>query len=489
MFKDLRAKQSFTIASITFWSQFAVYSFQAILILYLTRSVKRYGLGFDESQAYAFQGASHAMMYAVVMLGGFMADRYLGLRRAILLGSLLLAFSFLLIFISGFFVESSRYFFIAAYALIPAASSLLLGTSSGLVSKIYSDDPLNAKSAMTTYYISINVGSILAFSLAPWLMQYEFGPLTVLLIVFVGKLISAVNFLYRYKMYDNVVEEIDKNKMPFRSKMIVISYLVVIYITTLLAYSAPNIANMSILFFSIVCLFAFLFYTMTLDGHVRIKQIVGLILIVVAVVFFVVYNQMNSTMVLLAQNNSDLMMFGVHINAAAYQLVNPFVIILGGLLLVLIYPYFPRFCIPYQFAVGILLSSVGMYVVYFGLNESSNGIISGNYLVWSYILVSISELFVSAIGLSMIGSYCNIKTIGLAMGAWYISNALSSSITGLLNQVVSLPSKGATILKSAHMYKIYFLNTSIVVLLIGCIVCVLAYALVRYMKSKEVSFI
>ncbi|AEE87458.1 Di-/tripeptide transporter [Francisella cf. novicida Fx1] len=52
MFKDLKSKQSFTIAAITFWGQFATYSFNAILILYLTRSVLDYGIGFSESHAY-----------------------------------------------------------------------------------------------------------------------------------------------------------------------------------------------------------------------------------------------------------------------------------------------------------------------------------------------------------------------------------------------------------------------------------------------------
>ena len=102
MFKDLKTKQSFTIAAITFWRQFATYSFNVILILYLTKSVIDYGIGFSESYAYSFQGIYKAMNYAIIMFGGYIADRYLGLRSSIFLGSLLLTSVYLTVFLSGF---------------------------------------------------------------------------------------------------------------------------------------------------------------------------------------------------------------------------------------------------------------------------------------------------------------------------------------------------------------------------------------------------
>lgn len=247
------------------------------------------------------------MGYAILMIGGYIADKYLGLRRAILLGSLLMAFSYLLIFLSGFFVQYTNEFFIFSYALIPASSSLFLGTSSGMVSKIYSTDYKAAKGAMTSFYIAINLGSLIAFAISPILIGYKYGALAVLAIVFVGKTIAALNFYYRFDMYDNVVDKIDKEPMPFKSKSIVISYLVIAYVLTLIFYQIPNQANVILGTISIICLLAFLLRTVVgLKAEVRIKQVIGLFLIVIAVVFFVVYNQMGSTLIFLAKNNSDL---------------------------------------------------------------------------------------------------------------------------------------------------------------------------------------
>ncbi|QEO56724.1 peptide MFS transporter [Francisella marina] len=490
MLKDLRTKQSFTIAAITFWGQFATYSFNAILILYLTKSVLDYGIGFSESHAYSFQGIYKAMNYAIIMFGGYIADRYLGLRRSIFWGSLLLAFAYLAVFLSGFMVHVSNEFFIFTFALVPVCGSLSMGTASAMVSKIYSTDPVHAKSGMTMFYISINLGSLLAYLVAPSLIGYQFGALAVLGIVFVGKLIAIANFSYRYKIYDNVVDEADKSPMTIIAKKVVLGYLAIVYIFTVVCYHYPDYANVVVAGISILCLVIFLFRTIFfLKDDVRIKQIVGLILIIVAVVFFVIYNQMESTLVMAAKNNSDLLMFGFSVNPASYQMVNPILIIFGGMLLIRIYPLLPRFYIPYQFAVGVLLAAIGLFVMYYGFSHDNNGIISGNYITLSYILISISELFVSAIGLSMIGIYCDGKTIGFAMGAWYISASMANSITGLLNQVVALPEDGISTVESASLYQTYFFDTSISVMSIGIFVLVLAYFLIRFMKRRKIDFV
>lgn len=489
MLKDIKTKQSFTIAAITFWGQFATYSFNAILILYLTKSVMDYGIGFSESHAYSFQGIYKAMNYAIIMLGGYIADKYLGLRRSIFWGSLLLAFAYFAVFLSGFTVHISNEFFIFAFALVPVCGSLQLGTASAMVSKIYSEDPVNAKSGMTMFYISINLGSLLAYMVAPSLIGYKFGALAVLSIVFVGKLLAIANFSYRYKMYDNVVDDIDKKPMTITAKKVVLGYLAIVYIFTVICYHYPDYANVVVAGMSMLCLAVFFLRTMFfLDGNVRVKQIIGLILIIVAVVFFVIYNQMESTLVMAAKNNSDLMMFGFSVSPAKYQMVNPILIIFGGLVLIRIYPMLPRFYIPYQFAVGVLLASLGLFVMYYGFSHDINGIISGNYITLSYVLISISELFVSAIGLSMIGIYCDSKTIGFAMGAWYISSSMANSITGLLNQVVALPKDGVSAVESANIYKDYFFNTSAVVMAIGVLTFVVAFLVIRFMRNRNIEF-
>ena len=98
--EKMQQKQSANIIMITFWSQFSSYVLNTILILFLTRPLFEHGLGYSEIKAYAFIGISQATGYLMPILGGTMADRVLGLRRSILIGSLLLALAYLFMMLS-----------------------------------------------------------------------------------------------------------------------------------------------------------------------------------------------------------------------------------------------------------------------------------------------------------------------------------------------------------------------------------------------------
>lgn len=101
-----------------------------------------------------------------------------------------------------------------------------MGTASSMVSHIYSDDAIKAKSAMTFYYMAINIGALLATILAPSLLDSPYGPLSVLAVAFAGKAIAALNFAKRYSLYNDVI--LGKDKKPFsrRSLYQLITYLV-----------------------------------------------------------------------------------------------------------------------------------------------------------------------------------------------------------------------------------------------------------------------
>lgn len=240
----LRQKQANNIIYITFWSQFSVYALNTILVLFLTRPVWSQGLGYSQAKAYAFIGVAHAMGYLMPMLGGYMADTVVGIRRSILLGSIMLATAYLLIMISGYTVSTlGDTFFIAAYAFVPATNSLLMGTSSSMVSHIYSDDAVKAKSAMTYYYIAINVGALLATLIAPLLFESRYGPLSILTLAFLGKSIAALNFAKRYPIYENVIWGKDQSKLSKSGIFRLIAYIATIYVLTLFAYSHVYVAS------------------------------------------------------------------------------------------------------------------------------------------------------------------------------------------------------------------------------------------------------
>lgn len=484
---SIRQRQTNNIVFITFWSQFSVYALNTVLILFLTRPLLEQGLGYSQAKAYAFIGISQATGYLMPILGGFMADRVLGVRRAILIGSILLAFGYLLVMLSGSTLTShGDFFFLAAYALIPGTNSLLMGTASGMVSQIYADDPTLAKSAMTFYYMAINVGALLATFIGPTLLDSRYGPLSVFALVFIGKSIAALNFAKRYSLYENVIWGKDKQALSKSDKILLIGYLIIIYISTLLAYSHVYQASIIISVGCILGIGWFFIKTIRLPSNKRSKQMVALLLIIEAVVFFVIYNQMNSTLVLFAKDNSNLTLLGFHISPAQYQMLNPLLIIALGTQLPRFYARFPKFTIPYQFAAGTLLAGVALFMMGLACVFSTTGIVNGNFLGLTYVLISLAELWVSAIGLSMIGLYCDSEAISFAMGVWYLASSLSNAISGRIASFVAIPEGMNSALERLTIYTKYYLVMGMVTLALGAFMFWIAKLLQRIFKEWKI---
>jgi POT family proton-dependent oligopeptide transporter len=483
----LRQKQANNIIFITFWSQFSVYALNTVLILFLTRPLWSQGLGYSQAKAYAFIGVAHAMGYLMPMLGGYMADTVIGIRRSILLGSILLALAYLLIMLSGYTVSSvGDTFFIAAYALIPASNSLLMGTSSSMVSHIYSDDAIKAKAAMTYYYIAINVGALLATLIAPLLFESRYGPLSILTLTFVGKSIAALNFVKRYSIYENVIWGKDKSKFSKTGKLLLVAYIIIIYTLTLFAYSHVYIASTVIAIGCGLGIIWFLRKTLKLNGVVRHKQMIALLLIIEAVVFFVIYNQMNSTLILFAEYNSDHNLFGLTVSPAHYQILNPLLILAIGSQLPRFYKIFPHFTIPYQFAAGTSLAGLALLVMAYAAFISPNGIVNGNYIALTYILISLAELWVSAIGLSMVGLYCDQKSLAFAMGVWYLASSLAHAISGRVAAWVAIPNNHYSAVDTLPFYQDYYFVLGLTALGLGLMMYLLAFILQKIMQKGGV---
>lgn len=487
---SLQQKQTNNIIFITFWSQFAVFVFNTILVLFLTRPIVQQGLGYNQAQAYAFIGVSSATGYLMPILGGYMADNIVGVRRSILLGSIMLALAYLLVMLSGYTLAAhGDKLFIAAYALIPATNSLLMGTASSMISYIYSNDAIKAKSAMTYYYMAINVGALLAILISPGLLDSRYGPLSILTITFIGKSIAALNFATNYSIYDKVIW--GKDKVGFGKKGIayLASYILLIYMLTLFAYSHVYVGSIIIGAGCALGILWFFVETLSLKGEAGTKQLIATLLIIEAVIFFIIYVQTNTTLIIFAQNNSDRNLFGFIISPAQYQLLNPILILLVGSQLPRFYRFFPRFTIPYQFASGTMLSGMALLLMAFAASRATQGIVQGNYIALTYILVTIAELWVSAIGLSMIGLYCDPKNIAFAMGVWYLACSMAAAISGNLAAWVAVPEYIHSAVESLPYYKNYYLIMGICALGAGGIMFLLAYYLQKIMKRRGIQVV
>lgn len=473
--------QVFNVTTITFFGQFASYSIMSIFILFLTLPLAKDGLGMTESEAYEFMGVAQAMGYLMPFIGGMVIDKYLGIRRGITWGVTLLTVAYALVYVGSSYVHTfGTHAFILAYALVPAINALVGSPSSAMVSRIYKGDEVGSKSGMTYYYMAINVGSLIGIGLAPVLMDSHLGVMSVLAVVVVGKALAAMNFIVKRNIYDNVVDDMDKSKMTIKRLIPVLAYILIGYVVTYVAFLNPHMSTYLIGLGCAGGILTFCARTMMLKGVDRTKQLVAAFLILVAIVFFVLYNQMATTMVMFIKNNTDLKMLGVELAAAQFQMINPVIILAIGGMLPRFYKKFKGFTIPYQFAAGVILSGLSILVLWMGAQSGyETGISSGNYVALSYFLITIAELFVSAVGLSMIGLYCHPSMIAFAMGSWYLASSMSNLISGQLGKLVAVE-QGADRLTSIHNYGDYFLNMGGGAVIIG----VVLWLIMRELQSS-----
>ena len=487
--RDLIKSQVTNVTMITFLGQFASYSINSIFILFLTMPMIKDGLGMTETQAYEFMGVTQAVGYIMPFVGGYIIDKFLGLRRGITLGISLLAVAYGLVYLGSSYVHVfGNTAFIAAYALIPAINALASSPSSALVSRIYKDDEVGSKSGMTFYYMSINVGSLIGIGLAPMLMNSHYGVMSVLAIVVIGKALAAINFVGKRKIYDNVIDDMDATPMTTARTIPVLAYLVIGYAIAFFAYLNPGISTYLIGAGCVLGISLFCIRTLMLKGTDRTKQLVAAFLILVAVVFFVLYNQMATTMVLFTKNSTDLSLLSLKLEPAQFQMINPLIILLIGSALPRFYSAFKNFTIPYQFAVGVVLAGLAMIALWAATaTANSEGVASANYVGLAYLIITIAELFVSAVGLSMIGLYCHPSMIAFAMGAWYLASSMSNLISGQLGQLVALPKTGIDNIAALHSYGGYFSDMGMVGIAIGLGLCVVMFFLQRNLKQRGIA--
>ena len=173
------------------------------------------------------------------------------------------------------------------------------------------------------------------------------------------------------------------------------------------------------------------------------------------------------------------------ISPAQYQMLNPLLIIAIGLQLPRFYQRFPKFSIPWQFACGTVLAGISLLFIAFVARFGNEGIVNGNYIAITYILITLAELWVSAIGLSMIGLYCDNRALGFAMGTWYLASSLSNTLSGRIAHWVAIPKNMTSPIQSLAIYQHYYQNMGVVACLLGVGMLFIAYYLQRGFNKRS----
>lgn len=424
------------------WERFCYYGMRVLLTLFLVKSLMK-----GDAEASLIYGAYTGLVYAAPILGGRLADKFLGYRYAVILGGLLMAIGEFLI------LGGTETTLLVGMGALIVGNGYFKANISTIVGKLYEDNDPRRDSGFTIFYIGINIGALLATTLVAYVGE-TYGFDKGFLLAGLGMLAGILIFWVNRKTYSKApgleYTEAGKAKAfgPFNYvHAITIGSLALIPLCYVL------ILNNEVLNWIFLGLFLYVGYTLIKAGRDedkatgeniwqdRMKALI--IFMLINITFWACFEQAGTSLTLFADRNVDRSIFGWMMPASMTQFFNPaFIIIFGSIFSVMWVKLSEKGknpSIPMKFAFGILQLAAGFLLTYVGFLLSENHLVPLIILVLLYLLHTTGELFLSPIGLSMVTKLSPKKMAGTAMGAWFLSFAIANLLGG---QIAALTGSG-----------------------------------------------
>ncbi|MCG7366560.1 dipeptide/tripeptide permease DtpA [Pantoea sp. ACRSH] len=470
-------KAFYLIFSIELWERFGFYGLQAIMAVYLVKQ-----LGMTEADSITLFASFSALVYGLVAIGGWLGDKVLGTKRVIVLGVIVLALGYALVAFSGHHVGMVY----VGMATIAVGSGLFKANPSSLLSTCYEKDDPRLDGAFTMFYMSINVGSLFSMMLTPWLAA-KYGWSVAFSLSVIGLVITLLNFLFCKGLVKNYGSKPDFAPLNVsKLLMTLVGVVVLVAIATWLLHH-QTIARITLGVVALGIILIFAKEAFSLQGAARRKMIVAFLLMVEAIVFFVLYMQMPTSLNFFAIRNVEHTILGITFEPEQFQALNPFWIMLASPLLAAVYNKLgDRLPMPFKFAIGMVLCSAAFLVLPLGAKFASDaGIVSVNWLILSYALQSIGELMISGLGLAMVAQLVPQRLMGFIMGSWFLTTAGAAMIAGKVAGMMAVPKDVTNPLASLDIYSSVFQQIGIVTGVIAVLMLLTAPLLNRMVQTPQ----
>ncbi|WP_435262142.1 peptide MFS transporter [Tenacibaculum sp. nBUS_03] len=416
------------------WERFSFYGMRALLVLYMTKH-----LLFTDEMSFGIYAAYMSLVYVTPMIGGMLADKILGFRKAIILGGVLMA-------LGHFFLTFEQpIFFYGSLSLIIIGNGFFKPNISSFVGKLYSDGDRRRDAGFTVFYMGINIGGAVAPLLCAWLAElygWHYG----FVLAGVGMLLGLL--VFKKGVANKVFDEHGAvpNVKVFNQKRLGIKT----------GYLIPVCALLSVPIFAlivryhqfehylvwIVSLFL-MFYIINVLQNVSIserkKLLVAVYFTVLYTAFAAIFEQAGSSLTLFADRNVNL----IGINAAQTNSINSSFIILFAIPFSMLWMYLnkidknPNSVI--KFGVGIALLGFGFIVFAMSAYQVDEFAKTPMiYLIVGYLVLTMGELFLSPIGLSKITELSPVKYGAFIMGVWFSANFYGHFFAGKIAKLTTV---------------------------------------------------
>ncbi|MGI8601081.1 MAG: peptide MFS transporter [Chitinophagaceae bacterium] len=497
------------------WERFSYYGMRAILVLFLTSSLINGGWGWERKEALVTYAWYTGLVYITPIFGGLLADKFLGYRKAVIIGALLMTLGH-----ASLALETPSFFYIGLGLLI-LGNGLFKPNISSMVGQLYNgDDPNSKDAAYTLFYMGINAGAFLGILLCGYIGEkvswsYGFGLAGIFMLFgllqfsFAQKIFGkigitpkqrdqidadAVNYAENPAFQKPMEDEVVKQPAHItRDRLVVIG---VFSFFTIFFWWAFEQAGGSMTIFAAD-------YTSRLleGGSATAFKVVNTLLTVVPMIILtiVLANLFKKTFSKYSLSNmflgtSFLIVWGLVIwmllreyKAEATEVPASWFGILNSFFIIAFAPLFSKVWEsnlnpsgPVKFAIGLILLGLGFGILaYGGINIPQGARTASVSMIWlilAYLFHTLGELCVSPVGLSYVSKLAPVKLVGLMFGVWFCANFIANFLAGITGSFIDD-------ITNKYSISTFFLIFTFVPILAGFIMLALNRTLVKKMHG------
>jgi proton-dependent oligopeptide transporter, POT family len=411
------------------WERFSYYGMRALLIFYLTQHWL-----FNDSKSNLIYGAYTSLVYITPVLGGYLADRYLGQRKAVLFGGVLLAIGHSLMAVEGVGGQSDPTInvFWAALAFIIVGSGFLKANISVMVGQLYKLTDVRRDGAYTVFYMGINLGAAIGTILVGYLGQtigwgYGFG------LAGLGMLAGLVVFVLGKSALRGAGEAPQALARSKEWALYAVGVAAVAVIWALVQYQ--DVIQTLLVISGIALLGYVLYESFKLDKEPRERMFAILFLIALNPLFWGLFEQAGGSMNLFTDRFVDR----AGVPASIFQSINPIYIILLAPLFAGLWIKLARRGMepsaPAKF--GLALAQMGLANLVLVWGAEAYGLAAMTPVIFVflyYLLATTGELCLSPVGLSAMNRLAPSFLASLIMGAWFYMTAVGNFVAGKIGE-------------------------------------------------------
>ena len=424
-YQDIMPKGAGALFLIQIFATLGFSVLYSTLILYATK-----GLHMSDMLATSITGSFVALNYFLHLLGGYVGGRFLSYRSLFSIGMLLQVTGCLLISVP------SVTFLLWGLSFFLAGSGLNVTCINCMVTQLFEPDDKRREAAFLWNYSGMNIGFFIGFSIGGYFHLNQ-GYHELFLLSGLGNLIALVLTLYNWKILKDRdssfmdATKADKNK----ARLIGLAMVIALVFALRGLLNQTDFCNQLILIIGIAMLVLITVLTIKQHGKTeKNKMWAYIILALSSVIFWTLYQLAPMGLNLFIERNVDRHFLGFIIAPQWVQNINTIVIIFGGPILSIVFSHMRErginINIPFQFSLALLLIGTAFAILPLGISfADGKGYTNFNWILISYVLQSVGELFISPIGYAMVGQLAPLRLRGLMMGMWMMITGIAAILS------------------------------------------------------------